>query len=59
MLGDAVSSAGIVAGAIAIHFTGLAIIDPVLSVLIGILIVWTAWDIIQESLNVLLSLIHI
>ncbi|HTW67761.1 MAG TPA: cation diffusion facilitator family transporter [Bryobacteraceae bacterium] len=55
MLGDAVSSLGIIAGAIAIHFTGLTIIDPVLSVLIGILIVWTAWDIIQESLNVLLE----
>ena len=55
MLGDAVSSAGIVAGAIAIHFTGFTMIDPVLSVLIGILIVWTAWDIIQESLNVLLE----
>jgi cobalt-zinc-cadmium efflux system protein len=55
MLGDAVSSVGIIVGAIAIHFTGLAVIDPVLSVLIGILIVWTAWDIIQESLNVLLE----
>jgi cobalt-zinc-cadmium efflux system protein len=55
MLGDAVSSVGIMAGAIAIHFTGLAVIDPVLSVLIGVLIVWTAWDIIQESLNVLLE----
>jgi cobalt-zinc-cadmium efflux system protein len=55
MLGDAVSSVAIIAGAIAIHFTGLAVIDPVLSVLIGILIVWTAWDIIQESLNVLLE----
>jgi cobalt-zinc-cadmium efflux system protein len=50
MLGDAVSSVGIIAGAIAIHFTGLAVIDPILSVLIGILIVWTAWDIIQEGL---------
>jgi cobalt-zinc-cadmium efflux system protein len=55
MLGDAVSSVGIIVGAIAIHFTGLAVIDPVLSVLIGALIVWTAWDIIQESLNVLLE----
>jgi cobalt-zinc-cadmium efflux system protein len=55
MLGDAVSSVGIIAGAIAIHFTGLAVMDPVLSVLIGILIVWTAWDIIKESLNVLLE----
>jgi cobalt-zinc-cadmium efflux system protein len=55
MLGDAISSVGIILGAIAIHFTGLAVIDPVLSVLIGILIVWSAWDIIQESLNVLLE----
>jgi cobalt-zinc-cadmium efflux system protein len=55
MLGDAVSSVGIIVGAIAIHFTGLSVIDPVLSVLIGILIVWTAWDIISESLNVLLE----
>jgi cobalt-zinc-cadmium efflux system protein len=55
MMGDAVSALGIIAGAIAIHFTGLAIIDPVLSVLIGVLIVWSAWDIIQESLNVLLE----
>ena len=55
MAGDAVSAVGIVAGAIAIHFTGLAVIDPVLSVLIGVLIVWSAWDIIQESLNVLLE----
>jgi cobalt-zinc-cadmium efflux system protein len=55
MLGDAVSSVGIIAGAIAIHFTGLSVIDPVLSVLIGVLIIWTAWDIIQESLNVLLE----
>lgn len=55
MLGDAVSSMGIVAGAVLIHFTGLTAIDPILSILIGALIIWTAWDIIQESLNVLLE----
>lgn len=55
MLGDAVSSAGIVVGAVLIHFTGWSLVDPILSVLIGILIVWTAWDIIEESLNVLLE----
>ena len=55
MLGDAVSSVAILAGAIAIHFTGVNAIDPVLSILIGALIIWTAWDIIQESLNVLLE----
>ncbi len=53
--GDAVSSLAIILGAIAIHFTGLDIIDPILSVLIGAMIIWTAWDIIKESLNVLLE----
>jgi cobalt-zinc-cadmium efflux system protein len=55
MLGDAVSSVGIIGGAIAIRYTGIDAIDPVLSILIGGLIIWTAWDIIQESLNVLLE----
>jgi cobalt-zinc-cadmium efflux system protein len=55
MLGDAVGSVGIIAGAIVIYYTGLDVIDPVLSVLIGLLIIWTAWDIIRDSLNVLLE----
>jgi len=44
-----------VIGAAAIRYTGWQQIDPVLSILIGALIVWTAWDIIQESLNILLE----
>jgi cobalt-zinc-cadmium efflux system protein len=55
MLGDAMSCVAIIAGAIAIHYTGLVIIDPVLSILIGVMIVWSGWGIIQESLNVLLE----
>jgi cobalt-zinc-cadmium efflux system protein len=55
MLGDAVSSVAIIVAAIAIHYTGLEVIDPILSVLIGAMIIWSAWDIIQESLNVLLE----
>jgi len=55
MLGDAVSSMAILAGAVIIHYTRLNAIDPVLSVLIGAFIIWTAWDIIKESLNVLLE----
>ena len=55
MLGDLLGSVGIVIGAIAIRYTGWQQIDPVLSILIGALIVWTAWDIIQESLNILLE----
>ncbi|HEX6894363.1 MAG TPA: cation diffusion facilitator family transporter [Bryobacteraceae bacterium] len=55
MLGDALSSMAIVAGALIIHFTAFDAIDPILSVLIGVLIIWSAWDIVKESLNVLLE----
>ena len=55
MLGDALGSIAIVAGAVAIRYTGWVRVDPVLSSLIAILIVWTAWDIIRESLNILLE----
>ena len=55
MLGDALGSLGIVAGAIVIRYTGWERVDPALSILIGILIVWTAWDIIREALNILLE----
>jgi len=48
-------SIGIVLGAVAIRYTGWTQIDPILSILIGVLIVWTAWDIIKESLNILLE----
>jgi cobalt-zinc-cadmium efflux system protein len=55
MLGDALGSVAIIAGALAIHYTGIVRVDPLLSILIGMLIVWSAWDIIRESLNILLE----
>ena len=55
MLGDALGSAGIMAGAVLIYFTKWQGIDPILSLLIGVLIIWSAWDIIKESLNILLE----
>jgi cobalt-zinc-cadmium efflux system protein len=55
MLGDALGSIGIIIGALVIRYTGWMRVDPILSVIIGALIVWTAWDIIRESLNILLE----
>jgi cobalt-zinc-cadmium efflux system protein len=55
MLGDALGSIGIIIGAVVIRYTGWQRTDPVLSALIGVLIIWTAWDIIKESLNILLE----
>jgi cobalt-zinc-cadmium efflux system protein len=55
MLGDALSSVGIIIGGFVIAYTGLQWIDPLLSVIIGVLILWSGWGIIQESLNILLE----
>jgi cobalt-zinc-cadmium efflux system protein len=55
MLGDALSSVAIVIGAVAIHYTGWLMIDPILSILIGVLIIWSAIDVTRESLNILLE----
>ena len=42
MAGDAVGAVAIILGALAIRFTGLTYIDPVLSIVLGIFIVYTA-----------------
>ncbi len=55
MLGDLLGAAAIVLGAVAIRVTGWMQIDPILSILISLLIVWTAWGITRESLNILLE----
>ncbi len=55
MLGDAIGAGAIILGAVAIRYTGWTYIDPILSIALGGLIVYTAWDIVRESLNILLE----
>lgn len=55
MMGDALSCVAIIAGGIVMHYTGWRQIDPALSILIAVMIVLSAWGIIQESLNILLE----
>jgi cobalt-zinc-cadmium efflux system protein len=55
MAGDAASSAAIILGALLIRYTGWQAIDPILSILIGVGIVWSGWGIIRDSLNILLE----
>jgi cobalt-zinc-cadmium efflux system protein len=57
MLGDAISAAGVVLAGVVVAFTGASIADPVVSILIGILILWSSWGILKESVNVLLEAI--
>lgn len=55
MLGDALGAVAILAGALIIRSTGWLYVDPILSIGLALLIVYTAWDIVRESLNILLE----
>jgi cobalt-zinc-cadmium efflux system protein len=51
MTADAVVSAGVVFIGFAIHATGWQWLDPVTSILIGLVIVWSTWSLLRESVN--------
>lgn len=55
MVGDAVSAAGVVVAGVVIAVTGMPLADSLISILIGVLILWSSWGILQESVNVLLE----
>jgi cobalt-zinc-cadmium efflux system protein len=55
MLGDTISTAAVIVGSWAIAITGQEWIDPVLSIGIGALILWSSVGIIRETLNILLE----
>ena len=55
MIGDAVSSAGIIVAAILIRLTGSPAWDAGVSVLIGLLILWSSYGVLRESVNLLLE----
>jgi len=55
MAGDTLSTAAVIAGGAGILFTGQNWIDPVLSMLIAALILWSSFGIVRETLNILLE----
>lgn len=55
MLGDAFSSAGIIVTSILIRVTGMPFWDPAMSLIIGVLILWSSWGVLREALNLLLE----
>jgi len=57
MIGDALSAAGVVVAGVIIALTGAEIADPIVSILIGVLILWSSWGILKEAVNVLLEAI--
>jgi cobalt-zinc-cadmium efflux system protein len=55
MAGDTLSTAAVIAGGAGILLTGRNWIDPVLSLLIAALILWSSIGIVRETLNILLE----
>ena len=55
MAGDALAGLGILLAALLIRIWGLRAADPLLGLLIAGLVVWTVWDVMVESLDILLE----
>ena len=55
MAGDTLSTAAVIAGGAGILVTGQNRIDPILSLLIAALILWSSVSIVRETLNILLE----
>lgn len=55
MLGDTLSTAAVILGGLAILFTHQQWIDPLLSLIIATMILWSSWGIVRETLHILLE----
>ncbi len=55
VLGDAISSLGVIAAALIIRFTGAVWVDPLISILIGVIIFVSAFRVLRRSLHILLE----
>jgi cobalt-zinc-cadmium efflux system protein len=55
LAGDALSTLGALVAGVLIMLTGWYVLDPLVSIFIGLLIVWNAWLIIRESVEILLE----
>jgi cobalt-zinc-cadmium efflux system protein len=53
--GDALSSVGVIFGALIIMFTGLYVVDVAVSILIAVLILFSAYTVLRGSLSILLE----
>jgi len=55
VLGDLLGSIGVIIAAALIYFFGWYIADPIISVVVAFLILYSAWKIFSESVNILLE----
>lgn len=55
IIGDALGSVGAISAGLLMALFGWYLADPLFSVFIGLLIIWSSWNLIRESTNVLLE----
>ena len=55
LAGDAISTCAAILAGIGIALTGWVLLDPLVSILIGLLILWNGWGVIRETLTILLE----
>lgn len=55
LMGDVLSTIGAVIAGVIIYFTGANWLDPLVSVLIGFLILYNAWGILRDAIDILLE----
>ncbi|MGD2174303.1 MAG: cation diffusion facilitator family transporter [Candidatus Brocadiaceae bacterium] len=52
---DTISSIAVVAAAVLMKFTGVTLFDPIVSILIGVLILFWAWRVVRDSARILME----
>ena len=55
IVSDALGSVGAIAASLIMLFTGWYVADPAISILIGLLILHSSWNLVKESLSVLMQ----
>lgn len=55
LMTDAAGNVGVIAGGVLIWAWGFAWADPVVSILIGVLVIWSSWGLLKDSVGVLLE----
>ncbi len=55
VIGDMLGSVGAIVAAMVMLATGWYLADPILSAVIGLLVLWSAWRLLRESVEVLLE----
>jgi cobalt-zinc-cadmium efflux system protein len=55
VLGDMLSSVAVIVGGLVMIFTGNYIVDPIISVLIGLIILKGAFEVVREGINIILE----